>query len=539
MDSPQDIPAAPPTAPAEIPAGTGALAAEQLRERVRLLFNLNPDLSSQELEELQKLARLVGRDQFDPLAHEAARLLAAYLGAPVKTSMQELVEEYFGILDRSERLLQEKGEIASAMPLRTSVALVRSTAREAEEWSKIVTRSELPPTLMRAVEACRRRHEVVRSVVEHMLGVLVLIDRDRAIAWMLDYLRLNKGTLDSDVVRDILLAWNAETAPLPREALEWALEWSGDEGLLRQWPYVVFLSDRLLRRQALVRYAQQPRPRHGLLVRLHLMAKVRLDEEGVFRQWLAEAIEEFGRGIDFFGRLSQAETLVDWQSHALCREIGSATELFPLLLMLSDLEYNRPSGALGFAMGFFSLSGQGRQAWDEILERTARRAVKKLMFRYIRENRSPERIIEQLTFGDALVRERLMQKLGIVNRQFQSLETRDAILEMLACYYASYREPGLLAAEITRRYRGLMRMLHDDSLRLRLTQEDYERIRQTPMLPEVAATAGDIRRYLERRRAMDLPLEEMLASEMEFVASIRRRRLKFLIRYLGLSARDA
>ena len=40
------------------------------------------------------------------------------------------------------------------------------------------------------------------------------------------------------------------------------------------------------------------------------------------------------------------------------------------------------------------------------------------------------------------------------------------------------------------------------------------------------------KRFLDHRRALEMTVEEMVASEMEFVAETRARRLKYIRRYL-------
>jgi hypothetical protein len=77
-----------------------------------------------------------------------------------------------------------------------------------------------------------------------------------------------------------------------------------------------------------------------------------------------------------------------------------------------------------------------------------------------------------------------------------------------------------------------MRVLHEDSLRRLLTPEQFESVRGMDVLTELSAMVSDARRYLGRRRALQLSLEELVASEMDFVQGVRRRRLTFIHRRL-------
>ena len=100
-------------------------------------------------------------------------------------------------------------------------------------------------------------------------------------------------------------------------------------------------------------------------------------------------------------------------------------------------------------------------------------------------------------------------------------------------YYASYRESELLADEVARRYRNLMRLMHEDHLRRVLTEEHAKDVLAKGILRDPSSVASDARRFLTRRRALESTLEELVAAEMEFVQSIRTRRLGLIHRLLG------
>ena len=517
--------------------------AARLHEKTALLFFLNPDLPIQEIKALFDTAALAESEHFDVFAEVADKLTEAYLNMPLKSATRSLLREYFDHLERSQRLLAASGEITvpgkpGTAENRQSMALVPVTITNSLEWCKVINRAEMSRDLMVAVEACRRRHEAVTSVVEIMTRVLVRLDRHRAYDWMLGYLDRHDGDLDSDIVRDFLLVWNDETDPLSPAVLEWALEWSGDEALQRQWPRVVSLSDRLLRRQVLIRLAAGEPPRHGRLARLRYLALHHLGQEVELRRWFEETLGEFGRGIEFFGKVSSGqENGKDWRPLALYEEIRNAEQLFPVLLELADVEYDRPAGPLNLSLGFFGLIGEGRQSWDQALEKMSIKAVKRLLLQNLQKNRSPEELIEIYTFGDIQVRERLLQQLDVGTRHFTDLDQQEQVVKVLACYYASFREPYLLATEISSRYRNLMRMLHEDNLHRLLDAATCRQVLASPVIAELTAMAGDIRKYLSMRRALDHTVEEMAAAEMEFIALVRRRRLAFLCRDLGISPR--
>jgi hypothetical protein len=137
-------------------------------------------------------------------------------------------------------------------------------------------------------------------------------------------------------------------------------------------------------------------------------------------------------------------------------------------------------------------------------------------------------IIQRLTFGDRDVCLKLFGMLDWATKQFDSLEQRELVVRHLAVFYASYLEPKLMAEEIVRRYRNLMRLLHEDNLRRMLEPEHLREVLELGIVRELASVAADARRFLTERRALENSLEEMVAAQMDFSRSVRRRRLRLI-----------
>ncbi|OPZ23969.1 MAG: hypothetical protein BWZ02_03012 [Lentisphaerae bacterium ADurb.BinA184] len=105
---------------------------------------------------------------------------------------------------------------------------------------------------------------------------------------------------------------------------------------------------------------------------------------------------------------------------------------------------------------------------------------------------------------------------------------RDRAVAVLAANYASLREEEVLALKVTRRYRLLMQVLHEDSLRRLLPLDEFEAVRSLDFLGEVAGLAAEARRFLEKRRARELDVDDALAEELAFERSVRTRRLRLV-----------
>jgi hypothetical protein len=513
-------------------------AFEQLQDRLEKLCRLNPDLADIERTELRGLASRVHPRHFPEIGALTQKVIDAYLNSSAKRMERDILREYFELFDNSSRLLAAGPAQRTWKPVATqSMALVLPYLFTPLERIKIVSAAGVPRDLMLAVDACRRHNQLVSSVVEHAFGILQAVDAEQSLEWQLGYLERNKGKLDPDVVRDLLKSWLVVNPDqLPRRALEWAESWSADDGLGEQWPGVIEHADRLLRRCALRRWDHVRTDRSRNSTHLRMLVRRQLHDEAPFRRWLDASLIDLGQSVQFFVSLNQqsakaAEQDEAWRAATLFREIRTVEALFTPILLMADLILARPDGAYRFGLAFFGLVGQGREQWNRSLLLGAEKAVRLAFLRALKEDRTPEQIIRKLTFGDRDVQRRLLGELDWLSKRFDSMKQRDLVVRRLAVYYASYREALLLAAEVARRYRDLMRVLHEDNLRRVLTAEQFEAVGRLSLLRDLAALVSDARRFLARRRALKTTVEEMLAAELEFVEAVRRRRL-VLIRQL-------
>jgi len=231
----------------------------------------------------------------------------------------------------------------------------------------------------------------------------------------------------------------------------------------------------------------------------------------------------------FFVSMSQnaAADTPAWHRAAVLREVYTISAMLTPVLLLADLLLDTPDGAYRFALAFFGLLGSGRERWEKHLLRMAERAVRRNFLRGLRQDIPPLETIRRLGFGDKALVQRLAGELDWITKRFDSYRQREKVVAQLAVYYASYREGPLLAVEIGRRYRNLMRVVHEDNLRRILTSEQFAEVDQLSVL------SADARRFLSRRRALNTSLEEMLAAEMDFVHSVRRRRLHLIHKLLA------
>ena len=129
--------------------------------------------------------------------------------------------------------------------------------------------------------------------------------------------------------------------------------------------------------------------------------------------------------------------------------------------------------------------------------------------------------------------------LNQVTLKFDTVADKDAVVDALAKVYADYRRTGLLAQEISRRYRRMMRMLHPDNLDRVLGEEQKEAVtRFRPLLTDLATMAACCRRFLSSRRALNQEMSELMAVSMDFELEIRRLRSVYVRRLVNLESDD-
>ncbi len=513
----------------------------ELQRRLEKLLLLNPDLGVAEVQELYGFADEAAADRFGEIAAFTERLVMLYLESAAKQVAEQTLREYLHELGRSARLLAESGAVAreprQATPEQQSVALVPRELYTPLEWCKVLCAAEMPHDLIKAVEACRRRSELVSTVLEYAFVVMLRLDAEQALHWQVAYLEANRGRLDPDVVRDLANAWLTRPT-LSRAALAWAEAWSADQNLLQQWPHVVRRADRLLCQHALDAWIARTPARSAMLVHLQRLVREQETDDRSLLAWLKSALTDIGEAILRFVSLSRQVETADaatpsWRSGAIVREILRIEGLFTPALLTADRILDVPDGANTFAVAFFGLVGKGRQHWDEKLNRLAEGAVRKAFLEDMRAGIGPAHTIERLTFGDGQAREWAMGELDAATLQFDSVRQREGVVRFLSVFLASYREQELLGGEILRRYRSLMRLMHEDHLRRVLAPDHFAEIMQRSILRDLAAVAAESRRYLARRRALESSLAELVATELEFTQGIRRRRLRLIHTLLG------
>ena len=515
-----------------------ATAAEQLMAYLRRLEDLNPEVSLSDLCQADEWAKEAGGSVFTEAAAQTAKLIDLYLDSQTKKQGAEVLEEYFHCLSEDAQRLLEAGEISA--PVQTTAdnrttALVPRQMNTALDRCIVLNRGTVPSLLAKAADAFRRRNEIVNTVMELAFRVLWKLDAKQADDWFVAYFKSHEGNLDPDFIRDALTI--ALTQPsVSKEFLEWTCRWCGDFGLLEHWPTVVYKGDRLLCRHGIRAWLAAHPPRTTSLAHLQLMFKTGKIGDEAMLAWAESALGNLGECVLRIMELSK--TMADSQEQdrfrgALLSELRRLSSLFPAILLAADQILCRPNGPVTFAMALMGLAGQGLEQWDNALLEFCRRVIRRTFIFDMRAGRSPKETIERLTFGDKNAFLFATAQLDLVTEKFDSIKQREMVIEILAPFYASYRQAPLLAAETTRRYRKLRWLLHEDYLRQALTAEQFEQVKAMDAVWEISALAGDARKFLGLQRNLQSQLEIILASKIEFEETIREHRLRLIRKILS------
>ena len=505
---------------------------EELLECLERLGNLNPDLKASESSRLVTLARQADATAFEPASKVVERLMDSYLHSGVKVSGAEIMKEYFYCMEQSAKQLRASGEISA--PLLTesttfSTALVPREHTEALDFCKVLNRSEIPKPLVKAADAFRRRNQIVDTVFLHAFRVLWIIDAEATSRWLVDYFEKHDGSLDPDIARDALASALVAKSEPSKEFIQWALKFAADPNLLEYWPMVTRYADRFLCISALREWnAKTPRVRNNHLAQLSLYIRTkRLDEENLL-SWCKNSLDEIGSCVQRFMSMERTHSEPKWRAMALMTELRRISNFYVPIMIVLDQLLALPDGTSRVAMAFLGLAGETLEAWEMNLEKFAERAVRRTFMLKLKFCETPVDTIRLLTFGDQKAFNTVYSMLDLMTEKFDSIQQREKAVAYLSVFYASYRRPQILGEEIGRRYRNLMRMLHEDFLKNQLDATQYAEIESTGILQELASIAAEARKYLGRRQASENTLEQMMAAKIAFERFIREKRIAVL-----------
>ncbi len=508
---------------------------QRFRDLIERFRMLNPEQIELIEQELLTFAEQHAAKAFPILKEEADIVLQLYLDSPVKRAERGGIEKFYYFLNKVSKKMIDAGEIPETQPENpASVALVPRHYYNTVQWLTVKSKADVPDGIATAIDASRRRNELIDSVLEPLFRVMLKFDFKGAIKWQLAQAGDHDAPCDPDVARDLIRAWTTEIERLPDEAVRKVIEWADDEMVFRHWPAVTAQADAFLRRLCLLHWYKSDASRKPSLAKLRARHPF-MDNEKLLR-WLKAGVTKLGESIDFF--CEQSETIASdelaeddrtWRQDAMFRELVWLSEVIRPLLLLSDLLLAKPSGSLTFSMAVFGFTTEFKQRWNARLIEQCRKAVRRCFIRDMVNKRKPHHTIHKLSFGDDVFEQNLLSELDIVSETFKTLEQREIVVERLAHSYASYRAEPLMAQEFGLRYRRMMRVLHEDQLRRVLREEQFKEVQEfADILIDLSTIASLSRRFISDRRALDRSTEEIVAADADYQKEIRSLRARHI-----------
>ena len=499
-----------------------------------VFHTLNPLLVQQIEDELYAWGPQLGSDVFVRFAEETQRLLELYMASPVKRSERTVMREYLSFLDVGTQKLLANGVVRRQEdpPAATTLDLVPKDHFDALNWCILTEKVDLPLIVTNAVDAAKRRNLLVESIFEPWFSFMLTIDRDLALAWQLKLAADKEHPIDADLARDMLKLWGRQE-DLPHANLKLVLDWCDDDQVFRHWPAVIEEGDRLLRRFALRAWLKVAPPRSRPAQLLKMQAPFSSDKR--LSRWLLETIQAMGSCVDFFLQQADEDTTSDLQQNALLCELERLHVMLTPLLICSDLIILAPTGSVDFAMAVFGFTQEYKRSWQLALEEQAKIAIRRAFLMDLMQQRPVLQTIERLCFGNDELFLIVTKELDSLSMNFDSVKQREVVVDKLCGIYSSFREQPLLATEIGRRYRRMMRVLHEDNLKRVLRNDLHDQLDHLQeTLLDLSVIASDSRKFLAMRRALEKSMAELVAAEMDFTQSVRSLRSSYIRRLLKL-----
>ncbi|MEA2012046.1 MAG: hypothetical protein U9O87_03030 [Verrucomicrobiota bacterium] len=498
---------------------------KKFRQALEVLKTLSPDRSETVATRLFSLSKDLSEKDFSEFKKFAKELISLYIHSPIKISERFILHDYFKYIENSAKLLEESGEITKSKNKRKNISssLVTDNFYSSLDWCKIMSGTKIPGGINRAVNALSRRKDVISSVIEIMFDLLHNISADKTYQWQLSLIE-SKKTIDSDIIRDLIRSWK-KIKSLPSNILETTLSFSEDEQLYQKWPSITKEADALVRTQSLRRWKQKGKKTSGITKHLEILYPYTNDKK--LERWLFNAYEQMADHITFFvsEKFQDISPEQDsWQQNAAFQELKGLEQIFTPLLLLSDLHIDTGSHSKKMAMAFLGFSPNVKKLWEDTLYGFSADHVRIMFLDDLKNNRPPEGTIKKLSFGDDVLFKDMMAQLDLLTKRFDSVKQRELIVDRLAFNYSSYCEQKLLEREITKRFRKLMKTIHIDNLSHILNKEQLKEIETSEILVEYSSIAGESRKFLQKYSNMRLTTEELIASEMNYIRAIKKRR---------------
>ncbi|RMD74231.1 MAG: hypothetical protein D6820_17110 [Lentisphaerae bacterium] len=500
---------------------------EELFQAFDLCASMNPDIVAQLSPRILELCNTLS-DGYELLEEQTRDLLQRYIQLPVKQTERRAILRFFSILENSAvKFLDAPPQRQDEPDTHQSYALIPRNFYSSRTWLELLGKTEIPEQVTAAVDAARRRNEVVDTIFLHLFRILLKLDSTRANRFFLEWIDKGEGMLDPDIMRDMLRVW-FEQDTLPSAIWQQVFFWAENQQIQRHWPEITRWADRVLRKHTFLSLVQQP-DRPPQLNSLWMCQP--FDNEERLLRWTKHTLARIGASIIQFRVHAEKDVKAfeDWELALMLTELRTINRLITPFMIGADILWNTPDGPLLFAMSIFGFTSEYLRIWHHSLTELCKKAVRRLFVIDLKLNRKHFDTIRKLSFGIEELYQRAISELDALTERFDSLEQREKVVNLLAPVYASYREEKIFPAEIRHRYWKSMRVFHEDML-ANIFQDRYRSdIDQIlPMLRILSTIFASCRRYLTLRRTPTTDTDEVLAYEQDFIFEMRQLRISII-----------
>ncbi len=531
-------------------AGEGIEAFEGFLSR---LLSANPNLPVRAERVLVETVRRLGPGAAAVLKRQIGRLILESQCRPEREAERRLVEEIRMRLEAAATRLLERGDLsASTGAARTDLVLARELSPR--DVVRIEEEAALTLSDWKILEGHRNRVELVETSPRPLMralaglgseGVSFLIDlwrdsdrlfrRDADLCSVVsswpDPLPPSATRLDPAVRRDLVMALaeddSEQTAGFLREVIQ-------DHALRREYPRIHREARRPLVFRALLRWHE-----HGAAEGRRFSRSVGrlIDPRGHVRWERVESLVtiqlgQIARAVQLFLRQGKWFRSRSMASRTLAVEIGAMVDSVHLLLLVSEEFLSQVHGCRRFAEALFGLDRATLQAMRKGADAAVRRRMERSALRLMKRRRTMVDFVRGLRLVDEHTRERVLQMLDLATGQFPDLRTKNRALDLLAVPYQEQAAEQRLVREVRKRFRALVRVLHEDGLRVRLDREDFRlleaRIDDLRDLCDLMVASRDY--LVSMLTRYENVSDDFIFAEEEYKAEIEGRLIRLLTR---------
>lgn len=532
------------------------LGPEGYGDLIGRLISLNPVLPAGVEWILAEAAAGLGAAAVPVLKQQIGRLILESAGRPERARERELVDEIRARIEVAAHRLLESGDLDTAAG-GARADLVLASDLSPRQVVRIEEEACLSASDWRILEGHRNRVELIDTSLLALLRALTRVwqgaaaffvalceDAERAFATDRDLRAVaavrRRGVgqgiappvrLDPAIRRDLVIVLGETSGPQADRFIRATVQ---DHEARREYPRIHREARRPLVVRALRHWHENGAAQGRRFSRS--IARLLTPEGGV--RWrrveglVTSQLDEVARAVQLFlqqGKRLRTRTLA---SRTLAVEVSAMIDSVHLLLLVSEEFLLRVHGCRRFAEALFGLDGPTLETMRRAADASVRRSMERAALRSLKRHGTMLDFVQSLRLVDDFTRERVIAMLDLATSQFPTLRIKNQAMDMLAVPYQEQEFERRLLRALQKRFRALVRVVHDDALRTRLEPDDFERLQpRREDIFDLYALLVASRDYLASMTTRyENVSDDFVFAEEEYKAKIEGRLIRLLTR---------